>query len=132
MGLCAFLVDVALETLNNWKFGAVNSVIRDRGGFWQPYLTFLAFCLAYSGGHPFHIHPVVLHQAADRLDGWLSEKNTWLSIQAHYILGCMHTGISGAIVSFAAPMAAGSGIPEIKTYLNGVHVRGGPPDGRPQ
>ena len=41
----------------------------------------------------------------------------------------MHVGISGAIVSFAAPMAAGSGIPEIKTYLNGVHVRGGLPDG---
>ena len=36
MGLCAFLVDVLLETLNNWKFGAVNSVIRNRGGFWLP------------------------------------------------------------------------------------------------
>ena len=51
MGLCAFLVDVLLETLNNWKFGAVNSVIRTRGGFWRPYLAYLGFCLLYSGHH---------------------------------------------------------------------------------
>ncbi len=84
MGCCAFCVDIGLETLNSWKFGAVKRVIREHGGFWGPYVTFLAFCLTYSG-------------------------------------------ISGAIVSFIAPMAAGSGIPEIKTYLNGVHVRGEQP-----
>ena len=33
--------------------------------------------------------------------------------------------ISGCIVSFVAPLAAGSGIPETKTYLNGVHIKGG-------
>ena len=49
MGLCAFLVDVSLETLNNWKFGAVNSIIRSRGGFWRPYLAFIGICLLYSG-----------------------------------------------------------------------------------
>lgn len=49
MGLCAFFVDVSLETLNNWKFGAVNSVIRHQGGFWRPYLAFTGFCLLYSG-----------------------------------------------------------------------------------
>lgn len=27
-------------------------------------------------------------------------------------------------MSFVAPLAAGSGIPEIKTYLNGVHIKG--------
>ena len=26
MGLCSFCVDVGLETLNNWKFGAVKQV----------------------------------------------------------------------------------------------------------
>ena len=35
-----------------------------------------------------------------------------------------YSALSGALVSFSAPLAAGSGIPEIKTYLNGVHVRG--------
>ena len=84
MGCVAFCVDVALERLNNWKFGAVVGVIRNRGGFWQPYFTQLAFCLGYSG-------------------------------------------LSGAIVSYLAPMAAGSGIPEIKSYLNGVHIKGGFP-----
>ena len=35
-----------------------------------------------------------------------------------------YSALSGALVAFGAPLAAGSGIPEIKTYLNGVHVRG--------
>ncbi len=26
MGLCSFCVDIALETLNNWKFGSVAQV----------------------------------------------------------------------------------------------------------
>lgn len=81
MGFCAFCVDVGLETLNSWKFGAVKEVVRNYGGFWGPYATFLAFCLVYAG-------------------------------------------VSGAIVSFVAPLAAGSGIPEMKTYLNGVHIKG--------
>ncbi|GMH42780.1 hypothetical protein BSKO_10699 [Bryopsis sp. KO-2023] len=33
-------------------------------------------------------------------------------------------GIAGALVSYIEPLAAGSGIPELKTYLNGVHIRG--------
>ena len=32
--------------------------------------------------------------------------------------------MSGALVAWGAPLAAGSGIPEIKTYLNGVRIRG--------
>lgn len=32
--------------------------------------------------------------------------------------------MSGSLVSWGAPLAAGSGIPEIKTYLNGVRIRG--------
>ena len=32
--------------------------------------------------------------------------------------------MSGALVSWGAPLAAGSGIPEIKTYLNGVRTKG--------
>ena len=36
----------------------------------------------------------------------------------------LDAGVSGCIVSFVAPLVAGSGIPEIKTYLNGVHIKG--------
>ena len=32
--------------------------------------------------------------------------------------------VAGALVSFVSPLAAGSGIAEIKTYLNGIHIRG--------
>jgi len=31
---------------------------------------------------------------------------------------------AGGLVSFVSPLAAGSGIAEIKTYLNGIHIRG--------
>ena len=31
--------------------------------------------------------------------------------------------IAGSLVSFVEPLAGGSGIPEIKTYLNGIHIR---------
>ena len=44
---------------------------------------------------------------------------------------CMYVGISllyasvaGSLVSFVEPLAAGSGIAEVKTYLNGIHIRG--------
>lgn len=38
---------------------------------------------------------------------------------------CMAYGlISALFVAYGAPLAAGSGIPEIKTYLNGVHIKG--------
>lgn len=83
MGATAFCVDILLEKLNNWKFGAVVAVIRARGGFWLPYLTLLAFCLGYCA-------------------------------------------LAGAIPSYVAPLSAGSGIPEIKSYLNGVRIRGAP------
>eukprot|EP00210_Caulerpa_lentillifera_P000973 g938.t1 len=32
--------------------------------------------------------------------------------------------VAGSLVSYVEPLAAGSGIPELKTYLNGVHIRG--------
>lgn len=32
--------------------------------------------------------------------------------------------VAGGLVSFVSPLAAGSGIAEIKTYLNGIHIRG--------
>lgn len=80
-GIAAFLADALLEAFNNWRFGAVKRVIKDGGGFWEPYLTFLTFCELFS-----------------------------------FLAGCC--------VAFGAPTAAGSGVPEIKTYLNGVHIRG--------
>lgn len=37
-----------------------------------------------------------------------------------------YAAVSGCLVCFGSPLAAGSGIPEIKTYLNGVHIKGPP------
>lgn len=36
----------------------------------------------------------------------------------------MYALVAGGLVSFVEPLAAGSGIAEVKTYLNGVHIRG--------
>ena len=33
--------------------------------------------------------------------------------------------VAGSLVSFVEPLAGGSGIPEIKTYLNGIHIKCG-------
>lgn len=81
MGLCAFVVDLALEVLNSWKFDSVQSTIASAGGFWPPYLAFLFFTMGFSL-------------------------------------------MSACLVAFGAPLAAGSGIPEIKSYLNGVRLKG--------
>ncbi len=81
MGLCAFVVDLALEILNSWKFDSVKSAVASDGGFWPPYLAFLFFNMGFSA-------------------------------------------LSGCLVAFVAPLAAGSGIPEIKSYLNGVRLKG--------
>lgn len=81
MGVCAFMVDLALETLNSWKFDSVKTAIARTDSFWPPYLAFLFFNMGFSL-------------------------------------------LSGCLVSFVAPLAAGSGIPEVKAYLNGVRIKG--------
>ena len=35
-----------------------------------------------------------------------------------------YAALSAYLVTSFAPLGAGSGIPEIKTYLNGVHIKG--------
>ena len=37
-----------------------------------------------------------------------------------------YAALSSYLVTTFAPLGAGSGIPEIKTYLNGVHIKGTP------
>ena len=47
-----------------------------------------------------------------------------------YVVFCAfcvaYSSVSGSLVAWGSAAAAGSGIPEIKTYLNGVHVPGKP------
>ncbi|DBB10920.1 TPA: hypothetical protein ACH3X3_007381 [Trebouxia sp. C0006] len=43
---------------------------------------------------------------------------TFVSISIGYAI------VAGSLVAFVEPLAAGSGIPEIKTYLNGIHIKG--------
>ncbi|KAL4855536.1 Chloride channel protein A [Chlorella vulgaris] len=42
----------------------------------------------------------------------------------HVGISLMFALVAGGLISFVEPLAAGSGIPEVKTYLNGVHIKG--------
>lgn len=42
----------------------------------------------------------------------------------HAVVSCAFAAVAGGLVSYVEPLAAGSGIPELKTYLNGVHLKG--------
>lgn len=49
-----------------------------------------------------------------------------------FCLFCVgYAAVSGSLVSWGSAAAAGSGIPEIKTYLNGVRVPGKAPGPQP-
>jgi chloride channel 7 len=39
-------------------------------------------------------------------------------------ISLLYATVAGSLVSFVEPLAAGSGIAEVKTYLNGIHIRG--------
>ena len=63
--------------------------------------------------------PPPTHTAhAPATGGFLAPYLTHISISAGFAL------VAGGLVSFVEPLAAGSGIPEVKTYLNGVHIKG--------
>ena len=53
--------------------------------------------------------------------GGMSGFVAWL---AHVSVSCAFAAVAGGLVSYVEPLAAGSGIPELKTYLNGVHLKG--------
>mmetsp|Transcript_68512 Transcript_68512/g.198769 ORF Transcript_68512/g.198769 Transcript_68512/m.198769 type:complete len:807 (+) Transcript_68512:74-2494(+) len=59
------------------------------------------------------------------VESWSDSGVVGLLVQyASFSAACMFlASMAGALVCFAAPLAAGSGIPEIKCYLNGVLLR---------
>jgi chloride channel 7 len=48
----------------------------------------------------------------------------WRPYFSFIALTLLYAACAGGLVSYLEPLAAGSGIPEVKTYLNGVHIRG--------
>uniref|UniRef100_A0AC35U3Q3 Chloride channel protein n=1 Tax=Rhabditophanes sp. KR3021 TaxID=114890 RepID=A0AC35U3Q3_9BILA len=48
----------------------------------------------------------------------------WIVLTAWALFNCLLVGISAVLVIFVAPAALGSGIPNIKCYLNGVEIPG--------
>ncbi|CAD7694881.1 unnamed protein product [Ostreobium quekettii] len=48
----------------------------------------------------------------------------WMPYFAWVAFPVLYALVAGALVSYVEPLAAGSGIPEIKVYLNGVHIKG--------
>ncbi|KAK9790124.1 hypothetical protein WJX73_008199 [Symbiochloris irregularis] len=54
----------------------------------------------------------------------ISERGFWKPYFVFIFFSCGYAFIAASLVSFVAPLAAGSGIAEVKTYLNGIHIRG--------
>lgn len=55
---------------------------------------------------------------------WIVENgNVGLSYLYFVALACIYVGISSYMTAFHAPPAAGSGIPEVKSILNGVNLK---------
>ena len=47
----------------------------------------------------------------------------WGPYSTFIVISLGYGVVAGSLVSFVEPLAGGSGIPEIKTYLNGIHIR---------
>ena len=47
----------------------------------------------------------------------------WGPYTTFITVALMYGGVAGSLVSFVEPLAGGSGIPEVKTYLNGIHIK---------
>lgn len=86
------------------------------------------FLSAVSHLHPLHQHVLV----ATCCRSWSSVSSTnvlsvggfWRPYLTYISISIMYALVAGGLVSFVEPLAAGSGIAEVKTYLNGVHIRG--------
>jgi len=48
----------------------------------------------------------------------------WAPYATYVFISLLYASVAACLVSFVEPLAAGSGIPEIKTYLNGIHIKG--------
>ena len=56
---------------------------------------------------------------------WLAPAGGFMAPFCMYLgISCLYATVAGSLVSFVEPLAAGSGIAEVKTYLNGIHIRG--------
>eukprot|EP01025_Chloroclados_australasicus_P012437 TRINITY_DN1572_c0_g1_i2.p1 TRINITY_DN1572_c0_g1~~TRINITY_DN1572_c0_g1_i2.p1 ORF type:complete len:958 (-),score=133.08 TRINITY_DN1572_c0_g1_i2:534-3407(-) len=53
-----------------------------------------------------------------------SNQGFWPPFMVYILFTIIYSVMAGSLVSFVEPLAAGSGIPELKTYLNGIHIKG--------
>uniref|UniRef100_A0A7E4VYC5 Chloride channel protein n=1 Tax=Panagrellus redivivus TaxID=6233 RepID=A0A7E4VYC5_PANRE len=85
--------------------------------------AFIDILVYYSAQVKFH---VVLNNLINICDkSKLKESGcAWVVLSAWAIYNCILVGIGAALVLFVSPVAAGSGIPQIKCFLNGVQIPG--------
>ena len=57
-------------------------------------------------------------------DGESKDASKFYAYISSLLVTCCLAAVAGGLVSYVEPLAAGSGIPELKTYLNGVHLKG--------
>ncbi|CAI5996487.1 unnamed protein product, partial [Closterium sp. NIES-65] len=145
-GLAAFSINVAVEILAGWKFGATWWVMqRSHALAFVVYLAFNVLLVFSSSFIVTRFAPAAAGSGIPEIKGYLNGSVGWLRM---WVVGCLATYPHGYvwwvmqrshalafmvylafnvllvfsssfIVTRFAPAAAGSGIPEIKGYLNG-------------
>ena len=110
MGILGFMVDWGIGVLNNFKyFNAINVIVTTRA-------QQLQCCVCSQNlitSTPRHLTPSMWAAG-----GFWAPFATYTSISLGYAL------VAACLVSYVEPLAAGSGIAEVKTYLNGIHIKG--------
>ena len=74
-------------------------------------------------------HAVMVSHPETWLAWWqvFRDRGSFWASYLTFITTCVsYAGVAGCLTSFGAPLAADSGIPEVKTYLNGVHIQDEP------
>ncbi|CAI5515845.1 unnamed protein product, partial [Closterium sp. Naga37s-1] len=121
-GLAAFSINVAVEILAGWKFGATWWVMqRSHALAFVVYLAFNVLLVFSSSFIVTRFAPAAAGSGIPEIKGYLNGR--WrshaLAFMVYLAFNVLLVFSSSFIVTRFAPAAAGSGIPEIKGYLNG-------------
>lgn len=66
----------------------------------------------------------ILTQVLDSEASFDCAAGFWSPFTTYMLISMLYASVAAALVSFVEPLAAGSGIAEVKTYLNGIHIKG--------
>jgi chloride channel 7 len=106
-----------LQSVNRWVvcflIGIVTALVA----------AFIDIMVYYSAELKFH---VIIHKLVEKCDHDKIKGGgcIWMVLSAWTLYNCCLVGIAAFLVVYFAPASAGSGIPQIKCFLNGIQIPG--------